>query len=500
MKIALATFIFALGFQVHAKVSAKDTTAGLHLLNYKEFIALDRDDRAAYIEELRLTALRSENEDVNSQSTSAFWMNLLISQARAAAGDSCIYAGYVSQRDSQNHCSAPAGSSGSCGSGQTQCNPLLYGYGPSSGGICTSSRSTPTSDCEQQYQKIPNYKAYQVADQLLGKDMKAKFDAQAAQLSTYCSSANASDQKGLCDKLKSKTDYMKSKIAAAEKRKQDLAKDKDAKAKLAAKAKEDADKAAADKKAADDKLVADKAADDKATGAKAKAASTSNPIEPVSAAKVPAVTNTSIAGSKGAADGTVTPAARNPATTGPTSGTLNPAGQGSPTIAPPDTKGGDVKKNITPGNCLKNKDDYDEKKSSLPSDLQSLDKSPIYYTAHTSQVTSCMQIKLVPSTGKFKLVSATWPPAMFAAPWLGEDDIESICPKAGSSALVVKFQNGEAIDVTFTNGKMHVVSSKGPLDLAKGTAGDYNATAAEVVNTGKAGIWINNKDTGKMAK
>lgn len=206
----------ALASQVEAKPSL--------FLSFHEFKSLSAQDRVTYIESLRQMALQSERagSPVHALMTPAdFWGQVFLAQAQAARGDSCIYAGYLSQRDANNSCQRPAAASGSCGAGQTQCNPLLYGYGPSSGGICTSERSYPTRDCEKKYQAFPNYKAYDVANELVKRNMQGEFDAQAAKLQQYCSGATSGEQRNLCKTLLAKSAFMKAKIVASEQRKRD---------------------------------------------------------------------------------------------------------------------------------------------------------------------------------------------------------------------------------------------------------------------------------------
>lgn len=206
----------ALASQVEAKPSL--------FLSFHEFKSLSAQDRVAYIESLRQMALQSERagSPVHASMTPAdFWGQLFLAQAQAARGDSCIYAGYLSQRDANNSCQRPAAASGSCGAGQTQCNPLLYGFGPSLGGICTSERSYPTRDCEKKYQAFPNYKAYDVANELVKRNMQGEFDAQATKLQQYCSGATSGEQRNLCETLSAKSAFMKAKIVASEQRKRD---------------------------------------------------------------------------------------------------------------------------------------------------------------------------------------------------------------------------------------------------------------------------------------
>lgn len=478
MNISILAALLVFTVSVHTRAS--QSHEGFDLLKHSEFLALDRDDRAAYLDALRATALRSEQEasHFSSSETSSFFILLLLAQAHAAQGDMCIYAGYVSQRDSQNRCARPPGSSGSCGAGQTQCNPLLYGYGPgNSGGFCTGSRSTPTNDCEKQYQAMPNYKAYQVADQLVSKDMKAKFDAQAEKLSAYCSSSAAQGQAGLCKSLKDKTAFMKAKIAASEQRK----KDKEAKAAAAAKKE---DKPAAEKAQAAD--VSKEAA----------------PVAKASAAPAPSAPATGTGGADGnsasVARAPATPAAPAPSATAAAAPAAAPAKAPEAVAKPAEVK----KANLTPGGCLKNKDDYDAKKSSLPGDFQNLDKSPVYYTAHTPQVTSSMQLRLT-DKGKFKLTSAVW--ASVISPWVSEDDISSICPSEGAPGVfVVTMDSGNYITVTAASGKIVAANPKKQkleyeIDRSKG-ADLYKATTREVIDTNRANIWINNRDTSKLAK
>ncbi|MBX2994558.1 MAG: hypothetical protein KF681_07045 [Bdellovibrionaceae bacterium] len=213
--------IFSLS-TVASQVEAKDSL----FLSFQDFKSLNAQDRVSYLESMRQMAVNSERtgapvRGASISSPSEFWAAVLMAKAEAARGDSCIYAGYLSQRDSNNSCVRPAAASGSCGAGQTQCNPLLFGYGPSSGGICTSDRSYPTRDCEKKYQALPNYKAYDVANELVKRNMQGEFDAQAAKLQQYCSGSTSGEQRNMCKMLSAKSSFMKAKIAASEQRKRD---------------------------------------------------------------------------------------------------------------------------------------------------------------------------------------------------------------------------------------------------------------------------------------
>lgn len=213
--------IFSLS-TVASQVEAKDSL----FLSFQDFKSLNAQDRVSYLESMRQMAVTSERtgapvRGASISSPSEFWAAVLMAKAEAARGDSCIYAGYLSQRDSNNACVRPAAASGSCGAGQTQCNPLLFGYGPSSGGICTSDRSYPTRDCEKKYQALPNYKAYDVANELVKRNMQGEFDAQAAKLQQYCSGSTSGEQRNMCKMLSAKSSFMKAKIVASEQRKRD---------------------------------------------------------------------------------------------------------------------------------------------------------------------------------------------------------------------------------------------------------------------------------------
>ena len=203
-------------------------------LTYLQFEQLDPADRGDYLESLRLAAVEMESE--NEIQAYGIILKILIHPAYAAAGDSCIYAGYISQRTAQNICEVPVAYTQKTwtysvggrtmtqklctNSGQVLCNPLLYGFGNDGSGLCTSSKSRPTADCEAKYQAIPNYKASHVADQLVSNKMSADFDSHARNLNSYCSGSESNSQTNMCSSLSRKSSYMKAKLQASEQRQQ----------------------------------------------------------------------------------------------------------------------------------------------------------------------------------------------------------------------------------------------------------------------------------------
>lgn len=500
MKFTLASLLLLLTFQVHAAGKGVD----FRLLNYSEFTSLSRDDRAAYIEEMRLAALRSEREQGGvarvDTTVPSVWVSAFLSQAYAASGDMCIYAGYVSRRDSQNRCVAPSGSSGSCGSGKTQCNPLLYGYGPGNGGICTSSRSTPTNDCEDQYQKIPNYKAYQVADQVVAhKDMQAKFDAQAAELNTYCGSSISSEQKGLCTKLKQKTVYMKAKIEAAEKRKKAAAaqveKEKQAKAQAA-----DAQKEAAQPET----KTPEAQPEVKAPTATASAATVAKPSSEVTAPP---------SGTAAAAAPTAAPAAPEakaaaaPAPAAPTAEEKAATAKAAADKAAAD-KLAAAKKKATPGACITNLNDYIAKKDTLNENFQTLDKTDLMYSGKATfpsfvgdvDVTSTMKLSIDDKTGKMQLRSAVKTNSSAAGSWVAEDGVKSICPLGANGVMITTLDGRQTQVTTSASGSIVAKTKQGAMSygLVKSER-EFDSATAKITGSGLA-LWVDNVNTGKTAR
>lgn len=191
-------------------------------LSYEEFTRLSLKDRAAYVQDMQKVLLQMEAEQNPSAS---LWQKLLGAEAWAAAGGSCIFAGYISTYNSQGVCQAPASRDWSvpnasgqvvqknlC-SGQTLCNPMIYGFGPDGNGICTASTMYPTLDCDKKYRAIKNYGGAQIAQQLANANLKSDFNNQSQQISNYCGSSN--QQSSICQYYSSRTSYLKAKVASA---------------------------------------------------------------------------------------------------------------------------------------------------------------------------------------------------------------------------------------------------------------------------------------------
>lgn len=473
MKFVLTSLLLLAAFQVEASVKISH-----QLLNYREFKKLSRIDRADYIENLRLAAIQSENEQNhlfrNAKLSRTAWLNTLLRQAFAANGDMCIFAGYISRRNSQNYCAQPEGSAGNCGTGNTQCNPLLFGYGPSGNGFCTSSRTTPTNDCESQYQKTPNYKAYQVADQVVGHDMQKKFDDQSSELSTYCASSTSEGQKSICTKLLAKTSYMKDKLAAAESRK----KSKESKV--------------ADAPPAKDTPKADPAVET-AKPAPAQVAKPSSELT------------------------TPTPAAP------PVAAPVAPSTPSTPApavVKKDDAPKPEVKKNLSRGNCITNKDDYDERKSKLPADFQNLDKDPLYYYGVRGgsepqlgmnfkyEAKSVMKLEF--KNGKMKLTTTLRTMAQQSlissemTPydkycWAPEDDVASVCPTADPKTFIVKLANETTVKITVGNGTINSSTKEGHMNYSKISSDKYESSRRTIAGTGLP-VFKNGVKTDQVAK
>lgn len=123
--------------------------------------------------------------------------------AQARAGDSCIYAGYVSTRNSRGYCSLPGQATRGCSGGGILCNPLVYGFGADGGGICTNNRVYATTDCERKYNAIPGYGSAKVAEQIRAKGLGKELEEQKKKLSGSCS--RMTNQTGLCRTVTEKT-------------------------------------------------------------------------------------------------------------------------------------------------------------------------------------------------------------------------------------------------------------------------------------------------------
>jgi hypothetical protein len=83
-------------------------------------------------------------------------MNLILDSAWALEGMDCVYAGWPSKR-MNNTCSSPLKQnpeykSGSCSSGQLQCQPLLFGKGLCVSVATPSERSLAFTNCDKKFQ------------------------------------------------------------------------------------------------------------------------------------------------------------------------------------------------------------------------------------------------------------------------------------------------------------------------------------------------------------
>lgn len=180
-------------------------------LSLQDLQKLSRDRQNQYFDEWRNILLQMEKrQPANARSTSLF-LRMILDEAYAAPGDTCNYAGYLSTRNAADVCSKPAPrewpfvsttgrsitQSFCTGSGQTLCNPLVFGFGPDGSGICTTSRSYPTQDCDRQYRAIPNYGGAEIASQLKGLGLAEAFQDEAQKMADYCATPQAT-QKNLC--------------------------------------------------------------------------------------------------------------------------------------------------------------------------------------------------------------------------------------------------------------------------------------------------------------
>lgn len=216
-------------------------------LNFAEFKALSAQDRDAYLEDMRKLALSMEQEQRASHDDASFsgrgnvWALLLGTRAAAVPGGMCIYAGYVSQFDYRDKCvppremsakswtlTSPSGGrvqqSFCTGAGETMCNPMLYGFGSWTGsgysGFCSKSRTTPTADCEQQYQAKKGYLAKDIASQIVSNGNEEQFMTGLDKYSKYCAGEGKTRQKSLCDLVQRRSSFLKKKLEIAKKEKE----------------------------------------------------------------------------------------------------------------------------------------------------------------------------------------------------------------------------------------------------------------------------------------
>lgn len=240
----LSAGLVALLTASHAEAKATMEDATSLTLSFDEFKRLNEADRQSYLETLRTFAVEAEARGGFarlSPEAPRLW-RLWLDEAVAEPGQPCIFAGYISKFNSRDKCERPSAISGRtwtlttpagqkvqqklCSSpGQTLCNPMLYGFGRFDGGgfsgICTSSATNPTSDCEKQYRALPNYPASAVTAQLLTSGIEKDFNDLAGQVSDYCAGVGKDRQKGPCASMTSRVNYLKNRLAGGDRRSQD---------------------------------------------------------------------------------------------------------------------------------------------------------------------------------------------------------------------------------------------------------------------------------------
>jgi hypothetical protein len=212
-------------------------------MTFEEFGQLTERERSIYLENMRQLVVGWDRENPDTRFVRlppARW-SFLLERAWAAPGGICIYAGHISRYNAQDRCVRPAEAMGRSwkiatpdgkvveqklcgGSGQILCNPLIFGFGKfdaasgSYSGMCVSSVETATSDCEKKYQEMPNYKAQQVANQLVASDIGSEFDSMSTQVSDYCKGLPADHrQVPLCEIAKKRTDFLRDRVARSAK-------------------------------------------------------------------------------------------------------------------------------------------------------------------------------------------------------------------------------------------------------------------------------------------
>lgn len=412
------------------------TPAAPPTLTYEEFRRLGPEDRASYLEDMQRFVLQMERvQDVKFEARAGdLWKIVFGDDAFAAAGASCVYAGYLSTTDSRGYCTAPAARSWSyggqsrslcSGAGQTLCNPMMYGFGPGGNGICTTSRSNPTLDCDSKYRKIPNYGGAEISKQLASAGLDKEFNAQAEKLTQHCSTPGVRQQ-SLCKYLSDRSTYMKRKLEAEQKRKD-------------AEEKRKKDQDAAIKKAAD---------------AKAATAGAENPPRPP--APIPA------ADPKKADPAPAVAAPANPPPAAPSSPPASaPAAPAAPVTAPAappkaneppaggQAKAAEASKPKAPADgCIRKKEDFEAMKDKLPKQLHGLSSGKTACVIMAPQDTpvgkmdipGAVEMKLdgdALKVGTFiKMPTLAFRPNISAESWATE-----ICVKSGY--LQLKFTDGD---------------------------------------------------------
>lgn len=386
-KFAYTFLVVTCFFSLTSPAFAQKASADLQMISFEEFKKLNADERKSYIKDLQKLAVEMENQQKNFEGPPEvyLWQQILGAAAQAAAGDACIFAGYMSTRNAQDICTRPAtktwpveGAQKSLCSGarQTLCNPMMYGFGPDGNGICTTSRSRPTVDCDKKFRAIPNYGGADIAKQLVSGGLAKDFDAQATQLSSYCSSAAAESQKSLCTYFKERNAFLKAKLKKAG----------GTPATPAAPAKK-ANKAADVTKKPDPAPV-------ETPPAAAPPAAAPKPRKAKAAPKATASASTS-----GGSDSPVAPAVKeDPIPDPPETVPPNKPAE-KPAPAP------EVKKSSTPANCIANGSDIEEKRAKLPAMLQNLKDKPIFMNltgAKSWVATASMSMRLT-DEGRIKI-------------------------------------------------------------------------------------------------
>lgn len=189
---------------------------------------LSRARQNQYFDEWRNILLQMEKRQAADARSTSLFLRMILEEAYAAPGDTCNYAGYLSTRNASDRCTKPAPrewpfvsttgrsitQSFCTGSGQTLCNPLVFGFGPDGTGICTTSRSYPTQDCDRQYRAIPNYGGAEIASQLKGLGLAEAFQDEAQKMADYCVTPQAT-QKKLCEYNTNRRTYLSNKLGVA---------------------------------------------------------------------------------------------------------------------------------------------------------------------------------------------------------------------------------------------------------------------------------------------
>lgn len=187
--------------QVVNTKSPSPATAANTIISFKVWTQLARARQEIYLIGLQKLIEELDHRDAlehveyQSAARESFLLHWILPTASAVdSGRRCVYAGWVSEMDiNGRYCLAPR--AGSCGQGQIECNPLLYGEGK-----CSKSGRSATSHCTASA-KSPA----EIAQEIRAKG-KAGSEAWAtlqSEIGGYCASPRPT-QKTVCAMIRSR--------------------------------------------------------------------------------------------------------------------------------------------------------------------------------------------------------------------------------------------------------------------------------------------------------